>query len=219
MGFIPDITCRHCGKKFSAIHSRCPHCGAQKHKNSGTLPPKTAPNAETGAGNTAKKSASGMAAGLFRSNTNWQFLFGCILILLIIVAVIVLISASLNKGGKVPEAPPTPTVEVTTPPPTTPPPTPSPEPTIPVTSIGISFLGSPISEFTQRVGSPDIQLKAEVYPVEAMATAKVEWRSTDEAIVTVDQTGLVTAVGPGWGEVVAECGGMAASCKVWVPET
>ena len=87
-----------------------------------------------------------------------------------------------------------------------------------MTSIGISFLGSPISEFTQRVGSADIQLKAEVYPVEAMATAKVEWRSADEAIVTVDQNGLVTAVAPGWSEVVAECGGLAASCKVWVPE-
>ena len=141
-----------------------------------------------------------------------------ILIVLIIVAVIVLISASLGKGSKAPDVPPTPTVEVTTPPPTTAPPTPSPEPTVPVTSVGITFLGSPISEFTQRVGSADIQLKAEVYPVEAMTTAKVEWRSTNKDIVTVDQTGLVVAVGPGWGEVIAECGGMAASCKVWVPE-
>ena len=27
MGFIPQITCRHCGKKFSGIYNRCPHCG------------------------------------------------------------------------------------------------------------------------------------------------------------------------------------------------
>lgn len=221
MGFIPEITCRHCGKKFSAIHSRCPHCGAQKHKNADTLPPKTAADADTGAVTGRKKPAlMPQAAQMFRSDTRWQFLFGCILIVLVIVAVIVLISTSLNKGTAEPiETPPLPSAEVTTPPPATPSPTPTPEPTVPVTSIGITFLGSPISEFTQRVGSADIQLKAEVYPVEAMATAKVEWRSTDEAIVTVDQTGLVTAVGPGWGEVVAECGGMAASCKVWVPET
>ena len=220
MGFIPQITCRHCGKKFSAIHGHCPHCGARKNKNPGTLPPKTAANADTTVVTDRKKTSSaGRPAQLFRSNTRWQFLFGCILIVLVIAAVIVLVSASLNKGAAEPiETPPLPTVEVTTPPPATPSPTPTPEPTVPVTSIGISFLGSPISEFTQRVGSADIQLKAEVYPVEAMATAKVEWRSTDEAIVTVDQTGLVIAVGPGWGEVVAECGGMAASCKVWVPE-
>ena len=29
MGFIPEITCRRCGNKYSAIHSRCPSCGAQ----------------------------------------------------------------------------------------------------------------------------------------------------------------------------------------------
>ena len=28
MGFIPEITCRRCGNKYSAIHSRCPSCGA-----------------------------------------------------------------------------------------------------------------------------------------------------------------------------------------------
>ena len=208
MGFIPQITCRHCGNKYSAIHSRCPSCGTRRVKQ-------TAHSAPT----TASFQPGTAAAARANSNIRWQFIFGCILIIAVIVAVIILITASLEPSGKnkTPiETPPL--VEVTTPPPTTPPPTPSPEPTVPVTSIGISFLGSPISEFTQRVGSADIQLKAEVYPVEAMATAKVEWRSTDEAIVTVDQTGLVTAVGPGWGEVVAECGGLAASCKVWVPE-
>ena len=217
MGFIPEITCRHCGKKFSAIHRRCPHCGAQRVKNSGKLPPKVAANADTGTVQREKKT-SGVAASLFRSNTKWQFMFGCILIVLVIVAVIVLISASLGKNAKEPiETPPIPSAEVTTPPPTTPPPTPSPEPTVPVTSIGLTFLGSPIKEFTQRIGSADIQLKAEIYPVEAVATAKVEWRSSDDSIVKVDQTGLCTAVGSGWAEIIAECGGVAASCKVWVP--
>ncbi len=102
--------------------------------------------------------------------------------------------------------------------PTVPPtPTPTPEPTIPVTSISITFLGSPLKEFTQRIGADPLQLKAEVYPVEAVTTAKLDWRSSDDSIITVDETGLVTAVGPGWAEVIAECGGVAASCKVWVP--
>ena len=217
MGFIPEITCRHCGKKFSAIHRRCPHCGAQRVKNSGTLPPKVAANADTGTVQREKKT-SGVAASLFRSNTKWQFLFGCILIVLVIVAVIVLISASLGKGEDVETVvtPSLPPVEVTTPPPT-PSPTPTPEPTIPVTSVVITFLGSPLKEFTQRMEADPLQLKAEVYPVEAVTTAKLEWRSTDESIVTVDDTGAVTAVGPGWAEIIAECGGIAASCKVWVP--
>ena len=218
MGFIPEITCRHCGKKFSAIHSRCPHCGAQKVKNPGTLPPKTTADVEAATAKSGKKAPSS-AALLFQSNTKWQFLFGCILIVLVIVAVIVLISASMNKNAKEPvETPPPPTVEVTTPPPATPSPTPTPEPTVPVTSVGLTFLGSPIQEFTLRIGGADVQLKAEVYPVEAMTTATVEWRSTNEEIVKVDQTGLCTAIGPGWAEVVAECGGIAVSCKVWVPE-
>jgi len=220
MGFIPEITCRSCGKKFSRLQRRCPYCGAvfaQDGKVPSQQPKKTVPTAGA-SGKTGAKKPSGSMASLFQSNTKWQFLFGCVLILLVIVAVIVLISASLNKGGTVEpvETPNLPPVEVTTPPPTIEP-TPTPVPTVPVTSVVVTFLGSPIQEFTQRVGDAAIQLKAEVYPVEAMTTAKLEWRSSDEAVATVDDTGAVTAVGPGWAEIIAECGGVAVSVKVWVP--
>ena len=220
MSFIPDITCRHCGKKFSAIHSRCPHCGAKKVKQPGTLPPKMAqepagqPTAAPASGQRAK--SGGMAASLFQGNTRWQFLFGCALILLVIIAVIVLITTSLKGSKEPPAPPPTNTVEVTTQPPT-PSPTPTPTPTIPVTSVSIYYLNDPLKEFTQRIEWGDIQLKAEVFPVEALTTAKVKWRSTDEAVITVDDTGLVHPVASGVAEIVAECGGVAASCKVWVP--
>ena len=217
MGFIPEITCRHCGNKFSAIRSRCPSCGTPRKQTSGkTSAP--AVNAETPAAEPKpRRSGSGKTVPLFHSNAKWQFLFGCILIVLVIVAVIILISASLGPASK-PVETPEPTVEVTTPPPATPSPTPTPAPTIPVTSVSISFLGSPLKEFTLRTTNDPLQLKADVYPVEAVTTAKLEWRSSDETIVTVDETGLVTAVGPGWAEIIAECGGVAASCKVWVPE-
>ena len=214
MGFIPEITCRRCGNKYSAIHSRCPSCGAPRKQTAAAPAPE---NAEAPAAETApRKSASGKTAPLFNSNTKWQFIFGCILIVLVIVAVIILISASLGPASK-PVETPEPTVEVTPPPTPTPTPTPPPTPTIPVTSVSITFLGSPLKEFTQRIGADPIQLKADVYPVEAVTTAKLEWRTSDESIITVDETGLVTAVGPGWAEVIAECGGVAASCKVWVP--
>ena len=214
MGFIPEITCRHCGNKFSAIHSRCPSCGTPR-KQTGSAPASTGA-AASGEEAAPRKAASGKTAPLFNSNTKWQFIFGCVLIVLVIVAVIVLISASLGPATK-PVETPEPTVEVTAPPTPTPTPTPSPTPTIPVTSVSITFLGSPLKEFTQRIGADPIQLKADVYPVEAGTTAKLEWRTSDKSIITVDDTGLVTAVGPGWAEVIAECGGVAASCKVWVP--
>ena len=224
MGFIPEITCRRCGNKYSAIHSRCPSCGAPRKQTdarpaaASTGAPEQAgePAARPAARPASGKTAGGKAAALFNSNTKWQFIFGCILIVLVIVAVIVLISASLGPASK-PVETPEPTVEVTPPPTPSPTPTPTPEPTIPVTSVSITFLGSPLKEFTQRIGADPLQLKADVYPVEAVTTAKLEWRSSDESIITVDETGLVTAVGPGWAEVIAECGGIAASCKVWVP--
>ena len=225
MGFIPEITCRRCGNKYSAIHSRCPSCGAPRKQPAAGRAPAAAPDQSAQPGQSAQgaerrpasgKSSGGRAAALFSSNTKWQFIFGCILIVLVIVAVIVLISASLGPASK-PVETPEPTVEVTPPPTPSPTPTPTPEPTIPVTSVSITFLGSPLKEFTQRIGADPLQLKADVYPVEAVTTAKLEWRSSDDSIITVDETGLVTAVGPGWAEVIAECGGIAASCKVWVP--
>ena len=216
MGFIPEITCRHCGTKYSAIHSRCPSCGTPR-KQTADRAPAPAAAAEPAAQQAApRRTGSGKTAPLFNSNTKWQFIFGCILIVLVIVAVIILISASLGPASK-PVETPEPTVEVTPPPTPTPTPTPTPEPTIPVTSVSITFLGSPLKEFTQRIGADPLQLKADVYPVEAVTTAKLEWRSSDESIIKVDDTGLVTAVGPGWAEIIAECGGVAASCKVWVP--
>ena len=217
MGFIPEITCRRCGNKYSAIHSRCPSCGAPRKQTAQRAP---APEGEEtpAAAPAPRKSGAGKTAPLFNSNTKWQFIFGCILIVLVIVAVIILISASPGPASK-PVETPEPTVEVTPPPTPTPTPTPPPPPTIPVTSVSITFLGSPLKEFTLRTSNDPLQLKADVYPVEAVATAKLEWRSSDESIVTVDETGLVTAVGPGWAEIVAECGGVAASCKVWVPDS
>ena len=70
-------------------------------------------------GRAPRRTGKGKTVPLFNSNTKWQFIFGCVLIVLVIVAVIVLISASLGPTSK-PVETPEPTVEVT------PPPTPSP---------------------------------------------------------------------------------------------
>ena len=207
MGFIPQITCRHCGKKFSALHSRCPYCKTRHVKQSSRTTPTTA---SARPGTAAAKRAE--------TNTRWQFIFGCVLVVAVIVAVIVLISASLDprESAQTVETPPP--VDVTTPPPTTPPPTPTPEPTIAVTSVTITFINNPVGEsFTQRVEWAPIDLDVIVYPVEALEQATVSWRSSDTAVCTVDQDGVVTAVASGKCEIICECGGIAAKVNVLVP--
>lgn len=203
MGFIPEITCRHCGKKFSAIHNRCPNCGTRRVKQTSRTTPTTA---------SVKPGTA--AAARMNANTKWQFIFGCILVAAVILAVIILITSSL--GPAKPVETPEPSVEVTTPPPT-PTPTEPPTPTIPVTSVAITFLGSPVTEFTQRIEWAPIDLNADVYPTDALATATIEWRSSNEDVATVDADGVVTAVGPGSCEIIAECGGVATKCNVLVP--
>ena len=205
MGFVPQITCRHCGNKYSAIHSRCPSCGTRRVRQT-THSTATTSSVKSGTA----------AAARANSNTRWQFIFGCILIVAVIIAVIVLISASIGGNSKEPVETP-PLVEVTTAPPTMPPATPSPEPTIAVTSVTITFLGDPVTEFTQRVEWAPIDLNADVYPTDALATAKLQWRSSNEDVCTVDEEGVVTAVGSGRCEIIAECGGIAAKCNVIVP--
>ena len=47
----------------------------------------------------------------------------------------------------------------------------------------------------------------------------VAWRSSDEAIATVDESGLVTAIAPGTCTVTATCaGGYEDRCSVSVAE-
>ena len=203
MSFVPQIICRNCGKKFSAIRGRCPSCGARHVKQTMRTTPATS------AGGTH-------AAASAAANARWQLIFGGILVGAVIVAVIILITASLDPAVSEPVDVPPP-VEVSTPPPPTPTPTPTPSPTIPVTSLTIKYGGNMVSEFTQRTDWAPTQLDAEVYPLEALTSATVTWRSSDPAVATVDETGLVTGVGSGQCDIIAECGGITASCLVRVP--
>ena len=219
MSVVPQVACRQCGTKFSVLRGRCPKCGAQYVKQS-ARPARPAGGTGSAAGASARSSGSaGGETPQSAALAKWQLIFGAILVVAVIAAVIVLVSASLNakEPEKVVE---TPEIVETTPPPTTPPPTPTPTPTIAVTSLTIqtAFNGQTAPDsFTQRTSWSPVQLKAVVYPTEALNDAKVIWHSSDEAVCTVDETGLVTAVGPGSCEIVAECGGVAQSVNVLVP--
>lgn len=210
MGFVPQITCRSCGTRFSALRGRCPKCGARHVKQTGrTAPAASAPAGAAGAGQ--RPVSGGGASG------RWQLIFGLILIAAVIAAVIILIVAS----GDPPEAPPveipSPSLEVTTPPPPPTTPQPSTPPPVTVTGLIITYGGAPLAfdPFTQKLSS-QIQLGVTVYPTEALAEYTVEWRCSDESVATVDENGLVTPLAIGECEIIAECGGVAAKCGMWV---
>ena len=209
MGFVPEITCRHCGTKYSALHQRCPQCGTRRVKRSSRTPATSA--------SVREGTAAAARAG---SNTQFQFIFGVVLIVAVIVAVIVLISAGIKAPADIPERPVVPSEDI----PTTPavaatptlPPEPTPSPTPPVSSIAVTFLGNPLTagEFSCYIGDVT-DLDATVYPMELGIEA--EWTSTDESVCTVDADGKVTAVGSGTAKVIASCGAVSVEIivRVW----
>ena len=200
MSVIPKITCRRCGREYSGLRSRCPYCGTSRKKSAERIPLRT-----------SSENAGTPAAEHAAVNTKWQLLFGGILLIAVVAAVIVLITVSLNaeknSSAAVDPTPPA-TVSsaapVTTPTPTpTPPPPPTPTPS--VTSVTITFLGSKRTEFAAKVGD-EVQLSATVYPTGTEQT--VTWSSKDESVAKVSDKGDVTGVGKGTTTITAECGGV-----------
>lgn len=85
MSLIPEVKCRRCGETFSSLRSRCPNCGTRRVSQS-TRTPGATPG-------TVKGTASYDRAA---ANTRWQMIFGLILVVAVILAVIVMVSTSLN---------------------------------------------------------------------------------------------------------------------------
>lgn len=202
MSVIPKITCRRCGREYSGLRSRCPYCGTNRKKSAERIPLRTS---STNAGTPAAEHAA--------VNTKWQLLFGGILLIAVVAAVIVLITVSLN-AEKNPSASvdPTPPATVSSAAPVATP-TPTPTPTPSVTSVTITFLGSKRTEFAAKVGD-EVQLSTTVYPTGTDQT--VTWSSKDESVAKVSDKGVVTGVGKGTTTITAECGGVKADCTVYI---
>ncbi len=207
MSLSGKIVCRNCGGEYSLFKTRCPHCGErQMHLSARTPRPTDAVRRGTRESTKAEQNAS------------WQLIFGLCLIAAVVIAVIVLITTTLNGKYTVDEklasAPPSEAVESPTPAPQTPPP-PTPPPTPTVESLTITFLGKPLTgnEYTTAVGST-IQLGATILPLDIQD--EVEWSSSNEDIVTVDAKGLTTGVGKGDAKIIARLHGKATECRVVV---
>ena len=187
MDLIPQVECRRCGTEYSSLQSRCPKCGARKMKQTQRAPGTT----------------SGTVAGTYANdqaqvNTRWQMTFAAILVVAVILAMIVLISTSLNttpggadvqQGNKpghnvvVEETTPTPTPTVT------PTPTPMPE----ITGLELQYAGKKITEFTEAIGR-ETPLTLVYYPMNVPVQAgDIVWSSDNESVCTVvgDQKGCV----------------------------
>ena len=81
------------------------------------------------------------------------------------------------------------------------------------TITGIRFEKSSLN---LEKGSNDSGLKVITDPVSDLDNSAFEWSSTDNNVVTVDQSGAITAVGPGTAAVEAKLGELKASYNVTV---
>lgn len=83
---------------------------------------------------------------------------------------------------------------------------------IPVEGIVLNYTSAVVEKDEQ------LQLTAKVYPENTTDDVKITWSSSDENIVTVDENGMVTAVGGGNAVITASDGkGVKAECKILVP--
>lgn len=83
-----------------------------------------------------------------------------------------------------------------------------------VSAIEVSEVQLDVTEETLVVGET-LQLTATVLPENA-TDKTVAWESSDEAVATVDENGLVTAVSTGEAAITATAGGMFAVCNITV---
>ena len=180
MSLIPEVKCRRCGERFSSLRSRCPNCGTRRVAQSSRTPGATP--------GTVSGTASYERAG---ANTRWQMIFGLILVVAVILAVIVMVSTSLNgtdvsvkpnKPASAVEPTLAPEAPVVEPVPT---PTPTPPPTVEV--IQIRYGDDEKDDITMPPGQI-LTFNAYVSPL--TITDKVKWSIDDPDeeyfVITVD---------------------------------
>lgn len=201
MGFIPEVKCARCDRRYSGLRRKCPYCGSRKNRG----------------GKRMAEPDNGML----------RVVVGGVLLLAILVAVIVIIVNSLSgdgEGDTSPTPPVTsgvsdnsngtsPTLNVTDPdnPDDTEPS--DPVNTEPVTSTVQSItLNRP--DFTLSTIGEQWNLGATVVPADTGLT--ITWVSSNPSIASVNQDGTVTAISKGTVTVAATVGDKTAECIVRV---
>ena len=204
MSVMPEVKCRRCGESFSALRSRCPNCGTRRVTQSARTPGTTP--------GTVRGTASYERA---ETNTKWQMIFGLILVAAVILAVIVMVSTSLNGIDNPSSVKTKPTQAVVTDamPTMEAPPTPPPTPTPTVDSIKIFNYQNEIkTDFTMHLSQNEVvNLQATAYPVDQFTDARFTWKSGDPTLLKVTpsddtQSCVVEILGTKAGGVTLTCG-------------
>lgn len=225
MSMIPEVKCRRCGEVYSSMRSRCPNCGTRRVAQSGRAPATTA--------STVKGTASYERA---QTNTKWQMIFGLILVVAVILAVIVMVSTSLNGAdgpknqGKVTPPPPSdsvmPSIDVAPTPPPTPTPTVERVDLYNITQkLGVESKGeySP----TLKLSDPDMismKVTAATYPAGLANPEDIKWSCSDDSVLELtpqeDGSCLVEIIAAKGGGVMlyAEIFGVKGECLIYCRE-
>lgn len=224
MAVIPEITCRRCGNKYSGLHSRCPKCGAPRVNQPTRVPPTTA--------SVTPRTAASVRSAV---NIRWQFVLGGVLVLALVLAVVVLVRSGGDRNetpapGNVGESdngniPSYVSYNLPTPSPTAEPtPEASPTPEIQLLSIIWTATNQTLPNKQMQLTNPgeifNIDLDVSTYP--AMDDPAVEWRSTNEKILTVNERGFVNVVGASPNRtvhagIIASYGGLEDYVTVFIP--
>ena len=213
MNLIPEVKCRRCGKTFSSLRSRCPNCGTRRVSQSGRTP-----------GTTPGTVKGTVAYERAETNTKWQLIFGLILVAAVILAVIVMVSTSLDgadvsskKNSNIATPPvvteAAPTIEAA--------PTPPPTPTPTVEKIRIMYYEQEKeTDFLMHLGDEPVPLTAQVLPL-TIQGVKVNWSVDNEEILKVTSTGdlscqveILGTIGGGV-RLTAECLGVTQTITVY----
>lgn len=172
MSMIPEVKCRRCGETFSSLRSRCPNCGIRRVTQSTRTP---SPTPATVRGTAAYERAE--------ANTKWQMIFGLILVVAVILAVIVMVSTSLDGADNVQSkvtapiavASNVPTIEAA--------PAAEPTPTPSLEKIEVKNYENVITDFTMHLSNNEVvKLTAVPYPM-TVEGVKFTWSVSDDSIL------------------------------------
>lgn len=216
MAIVPKVVCPRCRERYSVLRSSCPNCGTRKVSQSSRAPGTTP--------GTVKDTASYDRAN---ANTKWQMLFGSILVVAVILAVIVMVSTSLaglDSGVVKPSA--TPGVEVEAPPVVEAAPTPPPTPTPTVETIDIMFYTTKYNDPngpTMRVGDEALEFTASAWPA-TIENPVYEWTCDNPDCLkltpSTDDNGktcLIECIGSiaGGVKVTVSCFGVESTMRIY----
>ena len=231
---LPKITCPVCGERYPFNQPLCPACGEPKPEKVKSEKPKLRFPARAAASTASTMEGSPERAGAILSG-RWQLAFALILAVAVLLAVVVLALNGDAPGVGTPAKQPGSSIQVAdTPGAITisdtylPTPSPSPEPTPevaqnPITSMEIVFLNNPLGPDVTLNKDGQIALQLELRTFPQNANVKQVWSSSNEKILTVDDTGYVQVVGvdPINGSnatITVECSGLEASVIIRVPQ-